>query len=63
MAYDKDVILELLAEQVGQAKTIREAYMTIVKKAHVEGVVLPDYDRFFWKYRKCMKNNVCVLIK
>jgi hypothetical protein len=46
MSYETKVILTLLAQQVGRAKTIKEAYMMIVKAANVEGVTLPSYDQF-----------------
>ena len=46
MAYETKVILTLLAEYVGRAKTVEEAYDVIVKAANVEGVELPSYKEF-----------------
>jgi Tfp pilus assembly protein PilF len=46
MAYETKVILTLLAQQVGRAKSLKEAYMIIVKAANVEGVILPNYEQF-----------------
>ena len=46
MAYETKVILTLLAQHIGRAKTIKEAYTLIVKAANVEGVKLPSYEEF-----------------
>jgi len=46
MAYETKVILTLLAEYVGRAKTVKEAYDVIVRAANVEGVELPNYEEF-----------------
>ena len=46
MAYETKVILTLLAQQVGMAKTVKEAYTAIVRAANVEGVALPTYEEF-----------------
>ena len=46
MAYETKVILTLLAQQVGRAKSIKEAYTLIVKAASVEGMDLPSYEQF-----------------
>ena len=46
MASETKVILTLLAEYVGRAKTVEEAYEVIVKAANVEGVELPNYEEF-----------------
>lgn len=44
MAYETKVILTLLAQQVAQAESLREAYVAIIRAANTEGVNLPDYD-------------------
>ena len=54
MAYETKVILSLLAQRIGEAKNVREAYNVIVEAANVEGVSLPDYDEY--KQRKKKKN-------
>jgi len=46
MAYETKVILTLLAQQVGKAKSIKEAYNAIVRAANVEGMQLPSYEDF-----------------
>ena len=46
MAYETKVILTMLAEYIGKAKTIREAYNFVVKAANVEGLELPSFDEF-----------------
>ena len=46
MAYETKVILMLLAQQVGRAKTIKEAYTIIAAAANVEGVKLPTFEEF-----------------
>jgi len=44
MAYETKVILALLAQQIAQTESAREAYALIVRAANVEGLKLPDYD-------------------
>ena len=44
MAYETKVILSLLAQQVAQAESAREAYALIVRAANVEGLKLPAFD-------------------
>jgi len=46
MAYETKVILTLLAEYVGRAETVEEAYEVIVRAANVEGLELPNYEDF-----------------
>ncbi|MCL2405618.1 MAG: hypothetical protein FWC92_08740 [Defluviitaleaceae bacterium] len=46
MAYETKVILTLLAEYVGRAETVEEAYNIIIRAANVEGVKLPSYEEF-----------------
>jgi hypothetical protein len=46
MAYETKVILMLLAQQIGKAKSIKEAYTLVAKAASVEGLVLPTYEEF-----------------
>ena len=46
MAYETKVILALLAQQVGKAKSVKEAYTAIVKAANVEGMQLVSYEEF-----------------
>ena len=46
MAYETKVILALLAQLVGKAKNVKEAYNAIVKAANVEGMQLASYEEF-----------------
>jgi len=46
MAFETKVIIKLLAQQVGNSKTIREAYGYITKAAEVEGMTLPSYEEW-----------------
>jgi len=46
VAYETKVILSLLSESIGRAKSVREAYDYVVNAANVEGVKLPSYDDF-----------------
>ena len=46
MAYETKVILTLLSQQVGKAKTVKEAYTAVVAAANVEGMQLPTYEEF-----------------
>ena len=52
MAYETKVILSLLANSVGRAQSVEEAYTYIVEAANVEGLKLPDYDDFLKKLQK-----------
>ena len=52
MAYETKVILTLLAQQVGKAKSLREAYTSIVEAASVEGLQLPSYDEYREKLKE-----------
>jgi hypothetical protein len=40
------MLLVFAAEAVVKAKTLKEAYHTIMRAANVEGVNLPPYDEF-----------------
>lgn len=46
MTYETKVILQLLSQQIGNAKTVKEAYTLVVKAASVEGLFLPTYEEF-----------------
>ena len=53
MASETKLILALLAQQVGKAKSVKEAYNSIVKAynavgeaTNVEGMQLPSYEDF-----------------
>ncbi|MCL2574402.1 MAG: hypothetical protein FWE34_07625 [Defluviitaleaceae bacterium] len=46
MAYETKVILSLLADHIGKAKSVKEAYNVVVKAANVEGLKLPSYEEF-----------------
>ena len=46
MAYETKVILALLAQQVGKAKSVKEAYTAIARAANVEGILLASYEDF-----------------
>ena len=51
-AYETKVILALLAQQIGRAKTIKEAYTLVVQAANVEGFQLPPYEEFLEELEK-----------
>jgi len=55
MAYETKVILALLAQQIGRAKTIKEAYTLVVQAASVEGFILPSYEEFQKDLEKLQK--------
>jgi len=57
MAYETKVILTLLADKAGRAKTTKEIYNTIVKAANVEGLQLPNYEEFQKEIAKELKEN------
>ena len=46
MASETKVILALLSQQIGRAKTIKEAYTLVVQAANIEGFQLPSYEEF-----------------
>ena len=46
MAYETKAIFSLLAEGIGRAKSVREAYNIVVKAANIEGVQIISYDEF-----------------
>ncbi|MCL2527355.1 MAG: hypothetical protein FWE42_02960 [Defluviitaleaceae bacterium] len=46
MAYETKVILTMMAEFIGRAKSLKEVYNFVVRAANVEGVVLPSYEEF-----------------
>ena len=52
MSYETKVILTLLAQQVGKAKSLKEAYTFIINAANVEGFELPDYEEFQKKVKE-----------
>jgi len=46
MVYETKVILTMLAEYIGRAKTVKQAYEFVVKAANAEGLKLPSFDEF-----------------
>jgi len=44
MTYETKVILTLLAQQIAQAKSVKEAYAAIKRAANVEGLQLPPME-------------------
>jgi len=46
MALETKVILKLLTEAIGRAKTVEEAYQILAGAAEVEGINVPSYDEF-----------------
>ena len=46
VSYETKVILTLLSQQIGTAKSLKEAYSFVVTAANVEGLELPTYDDF-----------------
>jgi len=46
MALETKVIIKLLAEAIGRAKSVKEAYTILAKTADVEGITLPSYEEF-----------------
>ena len=57
MAYETKVILALLARQIGNSKTVEEAYTAVVEAANVEGVNLPSYEEFIKNNQKNNEKN------
>ena len=57
MSYETKVILTLLAQQVGKAKNLKEAYTFIVTAANVEGFELPSYEDFQKKVRELEEDS------
>ena len=43
MAYETKVILKFVANTIGNADTLEEAYEAIVEAASIEGLSLPSY--------------------
>jgi uncharacterized protein (DUF302 family) len=52
MAYETKVILVLLAQQIGKAKSLKEAYNAVMEAANVEGVKIPTYDEYKEKLKE-----------
>jgi hypothetical protein len=46
MAYETKVILNLLAQNIGRANSVKEAYNMVVSAASVEGMTLPSWEEF-----------------
>jgi len=46
MGYEIQVIMKLLADSIGRAKTVKEAYNIVVRAASNEGVKLLSYEEF-----------------
>ena len=46
MAYETKAIFSLLADGIGRAKTVKEAYNIVVRAANIEGVQIMSYDEF-----------------
>jgi hypothetical protein len=46
MAFETKVMLRLLTESIGRAKSVKEAYNVVAKAASVEGMKVPSYDEF-----------------
>ena len=46
MSYETKVILTLLSQQIGRARSVKEAYSLVVSAASVEGLKLPSYEEF-----------------
>jgi len=44
MAYDTKALLSSLAQNVAKSKSVKEAYLAVMKTANVEGVHVPTYD-------------------
>jgi len=57
MSYETKVILSMLAEYVGRAETVEEAYEFIVQAANVEGLKLANYDEFQKKLKAKQKHK------
>ena len=46
MALETKIIIKLLAEAIGRAKSVEEAYTILADTADVEGITLPSYEEF-----------------
>jgi len=44
VAFDTKALLSSIAQNVAKSKTLKEAYVSIMKTANVEGVCLPSYE-------------------
>ena len=44
MAFEIKAILSALADSIAKSKTLKEAYMAVMKAANVEGVSIPTYE-------------------
>jgi hypothetical protein len=44
MAYDTKVALSAAAQNIAKSKTLKEAYVGVMRLANVEGVQLPSYE-------------------
>lgn len=51
-SYETKVILKLIAQQIGKAKSLKEAYTFVVNAASVEGMELPTYEEFQKKVKE-----------
>jgi len=51
MTYETKAIFSQLADGIGRAKTVREAYNIVVKAANIEGVQIISYDEFVEQLR------------
>ena len=46
MAYETKVILSLIAQLIGKAETLKEAYEAVIKAANIEDMQLPSYETY-----------------
>jgi len=56
MAYETKVILTLLAQQIGRAKTVKEAYTLVIQAANIEDFKLPSYEEFLKELEELQKD-------
>ena len=57
VSYETKVILTLIAQQVGKAKSLKEAYTAVVTAASVEGLELPSYEEFRKKAKELEEDD------
>ena len=55
MSYETKVILDLIAQSVAKAETLKEAYNIIASAASVEGLQLPTYEDALKKIEEAKK--------
>jgi len=56
LAYDTKALISSIALNVAKSKTLKEAYVAIMKTANVEGVCLPSYEEQLNEIKELREN-------